>query len=179
MKLNSMIVAGVVAASTAVFGIAQAEVPGGDEGKSGLKRSSLQRGDKPDPGARVEKRLSRLRNELKVTPQQEPLWNAFAEKSEFVVVEGMQARRDSSQDDQQLTAPERMAQMQSRMTRRLAAMQSVSESFNRLYSALSPEQKAMADKHFSHAERRHHRPVRGGRNHDRQGTPGTSESRKG
>jgi hypothetical protein len=39
------------------------------------------------------------------------------------------------------------------MKERLAAMESVHESFNRLYAALTPEQKAAADKHFSMAGR--------------------------
>jgi Spy/CpxP family protein refolding chaperone len=43
--------------------------------------------------------------------------------------------------------------MQTMMKERLAAMESVHESFNRLYAVLTPEQKATADKSFGMAGR--------------------------
>jgi Spy/CpxP family protein refolding chaperone len=55
-------------------------------------------------------------------------------------------------------------------------MESVNESFNRLYAALTPEQKAAADKHFSAAGRHQHGPGRG----RPTGAPGAAaEPRKG
>jgi hypothetical protein len=47
----------------------------------------------------------------------------------------MQAMRQNMQSDKPVPAPERMTQMQGMMKERLAAMQSVHESFNRLYAA--------------------------------------------
>ena len=162
MNLNQKIIAGFLAASTVFFGVAYAQASGcGPDGGPGMKGASMQRGGMMEPGARAEQRLARLKSELKVTAAQEPLWQAFAEKSKVRAGKGMQARRESMQSDKPVPAPERMAQMQAVMTERLAAMESVHESFNRLYAALTPEQKAAADKHFSMAGRHRHGPGRG------------------
>ncbi len=172
MNLNRKIIAGVLAASAVWFGVAHAQAPGcGPDGKPGMKGSSMQRGGMMEPGARAEQRLTRLKSELRLTAQQEPLWQAFAEKSKAEAGKGMQAMRERMQSDKPLTAPERMAQMQGMMKDRVAAMEAVNESFNRLYSALTPEQKAAADKHFSAAGRHQHGPGRA--------APGAAEPRKG
>ena len=77
--------------------------------------------------------------------------------------------RERRQSDKPLSAPDRLAQMQDLMKQRVTAMESVNESFTRLYAALTPEQQAAADKHFSAAGRHRH-----GR-----GAPGAVEPRKG
>jgi hypothetical protein len=161
MKLNRKIVAGFIAAGAIAFGVAHAQGPGcNPDGKPGMKGASMQRG-MMEPGARAEQRLTRLKGELKLSAQQEPLWQAFAEQSKAQAGKGMQAMQ-SMQGDKPVPAPERMAQMQAMMKDRLAGMASVHESFNRLYAALTPEQKATADKHFSMAERHQHGGGRGG-----------------
>ena len=176
MNCKNTIVAGFLAASAAFFGIAYAQGPGcGSDGKLGMQRSSMQQGGLMDPGARVEQRMTRFKSELKLTAQQEPLWQAFADKSKTEAGKGMQAMRERMQDDKQVSAPERMAQMQGIMKERVAAMESVNESFNRLYAGLTPEQKVAADKHFSNAGRHQHGPGRGAPG----GTPGAAEPRKG
>jgi Spy/CpxP family protein refolding chaperone len=180
MNRKSTIVAGFLAASAAFFGIAHAQGPGCDmDGKPGMKRSSMQQGGTTDLGARVEQRLNRFKSELKLSAQQEPLWQAFAEKSKDEAEKGMQAMRERIRDDKPLSAPERMAQMQGMMKARVAAMDSVSESFNRLYSALTPEQKAAADRHFNATAAHHPGPGRGGQRGDGQGGPSPAEPRKG
>ncbi len=179
MKRNSTVVAGVLAASAAFFGIAYAQGPGCDgDGKPGFKHSSMQREGMMDPAARIEQRLSRFKTELKLTAQQEPLWQAFAEQSKTQMAKGM-AMREGMKDDKTMTAPDRMALMQGIMKSRVAAMETVNESFNRLYAALTPEQKSTADKHFSMAGRHEHGPGRGGPRHDGQGGPGAGAPRQG
>jgi len=176
MNLNRKIITGFLAASAVMFGVAYAQAPGCDPGgKPGMQRSSMQRGGMMDPGARVEQRLTRLKGDIKPTAQQEPLWQAFAEKSQTEAGKGMQAMRERMQDAKPLSAPERLAQMQGMMKDRVAAMESVNESFNRLYAALTPEQKVAADKHFSAAGRHRHGPGRGAP----RGAPGAAEPRKG
>lgn len=178
MNHRNTIVVGVLATSAAFFGIAQAEGPGCDgDGKPGMRRSAMQSGGMMEPGARVEQRLARLKGELKLTAEQEPLWKAFAETSQAEAGKGMQAMRERTKDDKQISAPERMAQMQGMMKERLAAMESVNESFNRLYAALTPEQKAAADKHFSAAGRHPHGHGGGGPGRQGPGAPG-AEPRK-
>jgi len=184
MNRKNTIVAGFLAASAVFFGIAYAQQgPGGSgcayDGKPGMMRGSMQQGGMMDPGARVEQRLTRLKSELKLTAEQEPLWQAFADKSKAEAAKGAQAMRERIKDDKQISAPERMAQMQGIMKERVAAMESVGESFNRLYAALTPEQKAAADKQFSAAGRHQHGPGRGGPRGAGQGAPAAAEPRKG
>jgi hypothetical protein len=175
MNLNRKIIAGFIAASAVWFGVAHAQAPGCDpDGRPGMKGGAMQRGGMMEPGARAEQRLTRLKSELKITGEQEALWQAFAEKSKAQAGKGMQAMRASMQSDKPVPAPERMAQMQSLMKDRLAAMESVNESFNRLYAALTPEQKAAADKHFSMAGRHPQGGMRGG---PRQGQPAAAPSK--
>lgn len=174
MNLNRKIIAGFIAASAVWFGVAHAQGPGcNHDGKPGMRGASMQRG-MMEPGARAEQRLTRLKTELKLTGPQEPLWQAFAEKSKAQAGQGMQAMRESMQSDKPVPAPERMAQMQSMMKARLAGMESVHESFNRLYAALTPEQKAAADKHFSLSGRHQHGGKHGG---PRQGQPAVAPSK--
>lgn len=120
---------------------------GGMGGQGGMMRSSM----KFDPAARAEQHLTLLKSELKPTAQQEPLWNAFADKAKAEAGKGMQAMRDKAQDSKNdgLTAPERMAQMNAIMKERLAAHEAVTDSFKRLYDSLTPEQKKAADLHMS------------------------------
>ena len=180
MKRNSTIVAAFLAASTVFIGNTYAQGPGCEnDNKAGFKRSSMQREGTRDPGARVEQRLTRFKNELKLTPQQEPLWLAFAEKSKAEAGKGIQAMRERSQDGRVLSAPERMEQRQALLQARVTAMGSINESFTRLYSALSPEQKKVADKRFSSAGRHSHGPDRRGSRRDRQSAPDEAQQRRG
>ena len=116
----------------------------GGMGGRGMMRSGM----KYDPAARAEQHLTWLKAELKPTGQQEPLWNAFAEKAKAEAGKGMAAMRDKTQDPK-LTAPERMAQMNAIMKERLLAHEAVTDSFKRLYDSLTPEQKKTADLHMA------------------------------
>lgn len=179
MNRKNTIVASFLAASAVFFGVAYAHGPGCEmDGMAGMKNSSMRQGGMMDPGARVEQRLTQFKTELKLTAQQEPLWQAFADKSKAEAGKGVQAMRERMKDDKPMSAPDRLAQMQGLMKDRAAAMESVSTSFNSLYAALTPEQKATADKHFSALGRHHHGPARGGPRREGQRAPG-AEPRKG
>lgn len=145
MKLNSKTIAGFLAASGIAFGIAahaEAPAPACEHMGTGMMGEHMTM--MGDPAARVEHHLSGLKSQLKLTAQQEPLWLAFAEKAKAEAGQGMKAMREKAQTP--MTAPERMTAMTEIMKERLAAMESVGESFKRLYDALTPEQKAIADK---------------------------------
>jgi hypothetical protein len=148
----SIVAAGIL--GTTAFAWAQ---PGAGPGPGGCAMGPMQgmggqgmmrSGMKFDPAARAEQHLTWLKSELKPTAQQEPLWNAFAEKAKAEAGKGMRAMRDKAQDEK-LTAPERMAQMNAIMKERLAAHEAVTDSFKRLYDSLTPEQKKVADLHMS------------------------------
>ena len=117
------------------------EPMGGQGGPMGRQASM-----KFDPAVRAERRLEFFKTQLQLTPEQQPLWQAFADKAKEEAGKGMRAMRDQTANAN-LTAPERMAKMQTLMQERLNAMTEVNDSFNRLYTALSPEQKKVADLH--------------------------------
>lgn len=109
----------------------------------------MRAGMRMDPAQRAERRLEFFKGELKLTPEQEPLWQAFAEKAKAQFNNGGKGFKTMQEQaaDANLTAPERMAKMQKLMQERVDAMAGVHDSFNRLYGALTPEQKKIADQH--------------------------------
>lgn len=167
MNYKNTIVVGFLAASAAFFGVAYAQGMGGMGGPGGCdgagpRKAGMMREGMPgamDPA----RRLDQLKGELKITAQQEPVWQAFADQTKGSMGKGMAAMRDNKLADEKLSAPERMAKMQTLMKERVAAMESANDAFKRLYAALSPEQQAAADAHFSRMGQHGHgqRPGRG------------------
>jgi periplasmic protein CpxP/Spy len=99
-----------------------------------------------DPVAFAERRLAHLKAELKITSDQEGAWQAFAAKAKK---QGEDMRAIQSKMPQgAATAPERMAQRSEMMKAGLAGMDTMAAALKDLYAVLSPEQKAIADRHF-------------------------------
>jgi Spy/CpxP family protein refolding chaperone len=98
------------------------------------------------PVARMEQRLSFLKNELKIAPEQEPAWNAYAEqaKTQATTMEAFHAQPAAAAQ----TPAERMEQRAERMNLRAKQITAMSASVKELYAVLTPEQKAVADLHF-------------------------------
>lgn len=149
MKRSHKIVAGLIIAGT-LSGVALAQGRGGCDGMGsmGMMGQAGPMGRhvamKFDPAQRAERHLEMMKAVIRPTPAQEPLWQAYAEKMQAQVSKGWQAMQNQPANAK-LTAPERMAQMQSILEERLAAMKSVHESFSRLYAALTPEQQQATD----------------------------------
>ena len=137
------------AAATGLIGIgpvALAQAPtAGCAGGPGMMRSHF-RDMTRDPAAFAERRLTRLKADLKITEQQAPLWQDFADRVRSEAGRGMAAMQSQAQD-LSLSAPERMAHTADILRQRLAAMEAVNDSFRRLYDVLSPDQKRVADIH--------------------------------
>lgn len=144
MKPTTKILAAIAAAGIMGAGALAIAQPGmgGCDGQRGMMRSNFNF----DPAARADQHLARLKADLKLTAQQEPLWQAFSEQVRAEAGKGMQAMRDTAQD-LSLSAPERMARQTAVMKERVATMESINASFTRLYNALTPEQKRVADIH--------------------------------
>ena len=123
----------------------------------GMAQGGHWRGD-GDTAAFAEKRLAALKTELKITAQQEPAWQAFASKA-TEQAKAMQAQRQQLQQERDkagatpVPAPERMAQHLEQMKQHLANMESMQGTVKNLYAALTPEQRALADKHFDRGQR--------------------------
>lgn len=156
--------AGVLAMGTAVMAAPQGGM--GDCGMAGgmgpgmgpaMMRGGHGRGD-GDAAAFAEKRLAALKTELKITAQQEAAWQAFAGKA-AEQAKAMQAQRQQMLQERDkaaatpVPAPERMAQHLDQMKQHLANMESMQGAVKSLYAVLTPEQRALADKHFDHQHR--------------------------
>jgi protein CpxP len=101
--------------------------------------------------ARFAKRQAELHDKLKLTPAQEPAWNAFVERMK----PGARPARPDRAEMEKLTAPERMERMlgmmreaEKRMADRLAAVKE-------FYPVLTPEQQKVFNDQFGPG--RHHR----------------------
>lgn len=151
-RIHTILLAGLfAAASFSATAIAQGYgKAGGCDGMgpmSGQGGPMAQRSNmKFDPAQRAERHLAMLKYQLKINDAQEPLWQAYEQQLKAEAGKGFTAMKQQA-GDEKLTAPERMAKMQSLMEERLVAMKGVHESFNRLYTALTPEQKTVADQH--------------------------------
>lgn len=146
LKPKTRILSGLLATTAIAFGLSAQAEPGVGCEEKGPGMGMMREGMKMmgDPAARAEQRLSQLKSQLKIDAQQEPLWLAFAEKMKAEAGQGMKAMQGNMQ--QPMTAPERMTQMMGMMKERMSVMESASDSFKRLYDAMTPEQKAIADK---------------------------------
>jgi protein CpxP len=109
-------------------------------------------GQHPDPVAKVETRLANFKEELKITKGQEQAWAEYAEKTRSNVKD-IRDRMNEAMHDKPQTAPERFDRHIELMRERLASFEKMDEALKQLYAALSPEQRAIADRHF---ERIHH-----------------------
>lgn len=89
-------------------------------------------------------RLAQLKSQLGITAEQQPAWDAFAAQA----AEQAKTMQALHKDATAGTMPERMKQHQQAMTERQKAMGSMSESFTRLYEALTPQQREVLDRSF-------------------------------
>jgi Spy/CpxP family protein refolding chaperone len=98
------------------------------------------------PVANQEARLSFLKDALKITADQEAAWNAYAAqvKAHAATMETFRAQAPVTGQ----TADERIAQRAEHAQLRAQQVNAVSAAVKDLYAVLTPEQKAVADRHF-------------------------------
>ncbi len=92
----------------------------------------------------MEDRIASMRTKLKITDEQMPQWNAFADAMRD------NARRMTEMHEKMgpaasLSAPERLDRMEKMTAGMMEAAQSTKAAFMPLYSVMSPEQKKVAD----------------------------------
>ncbi len=116
--------------------------------------SSSQTASRPhqDPVAKVDQRLARLKEELRITGDQEQAWSAYAEKTRSNVKE-MRDQMEAAMREPVETAPQRFDRHIELMKKRLVNFENMDQALKQLYAALTPEQKAIADRHFSRMRR--------------------------
>ena len=101
-----------------------------------------------DPSTMIDAGMNQLKVDLKITPTQEPAWQAFTGKAKEQA-QAMQALRSKMQETAG-AAPDRMAQRTEFMKQRIGNMEAMTTSLKDLYAVLTPEQKATADQSFGH-----------------------------
>ncbi|MBP9713542.1 MAG: Spy/CpxP family protein refolding chaperone [Sterolibacterium sp.] len=137
--------------------------------EKGMMRGKMSgKAGQADFAAAATARLDKLKTTLKITAAQETAWQAFAGKAKQQI-ESMQTMRAPSPSQPAaantpaLSAPERMDKGIEFMKQRLTNMEAMNTALKDLYAVLTPEQKAVADQHFSHhPEQRRGRMMRRG-----------------
>jgi Spy/CpxP family protein refolding chaperone len=151
---------------------AQTQAPAAAEGRHGHALTVEQRQAKMAEfkAKRAEKRAERqakLRDALKLTPAQQPAWDAFVASMTPAHKADRAARPDRAQLAT-LSAPQRLQMRIERQKQRTARMEARLSALNSFYSVLTPEQRKVFDEQ---AKQR-----RGGRHHRGHGGHGMMHS---
>jgi protein CpxP len=106
-----------------------------------------------DPAAYAQKRLSRLKSDLRITPEQEPQWSAFSN----TVTQQMQQFKAAHQSRKDLPAkaPERIDRQVEMMKQRVASFEVIAQAAKNLYASLAPDQQQIADQRLLSWHRHH------------------------
>lgn len=101
---------------------------------------------RPDPAKRMERREARLKQELKITAEQEPAWNQFTAS---MLPPAQPKERLDREAWRKLTTPQRIERMRTMHAERSADMERRAEATLRLYGALTPEQQQVFDQRMA------------------------------
>ena len=96
-----------------------------------------------DPAAFVQKRLERLKSDLRITAEQEPQWSAFS-SSVLQQMEQLKAAHQGMKE-RPATAPARIDRQVEMMKQRLASFETIAQAAKTLYGSLDPAQQQIAD----------------------------------
>lgn len=112
----------------------------------GMMRQGMMPGNQEKMGAMAENRLAYLKTELQITDAQADVWTAYADAIK-ARVDAMQSMRTGMMDAMQKGgAIERMEIRIKGMEAMVEAMKAVKPATEKLYAALTPEQKKVADR---------------------------------
>jgi hypothetical protein len=126
-----------------------------------------------NPMQRVERQIEQMHKTLKITPEQEPQWQALAKvmRENAANMEAMFKQRAAHFD--QMTALESLQSYERIAEAHVANMQRLIPAFTAVYSSLSPEQRKAADDAFRYQqERRRARMMQNGQMPPGQMQPG-------
>ncbi len=115
---------------------------------------------RPERGtaAQVERRIAGLQRRLKITPEQQPQWDAFAAvmRQNAARIETLQ--RERADKVATMNAPDDMRSYADVARAHADDLQRLAAAFDTLYAAMTPEQKAAADRTFHEFQGRRARP---------------------
>jgi protein CpxP len=151
---------GLIAGSGILAASAYAVSDRGPAGKSGCEIRQGQKDDGKWAERRTE-RMSELKEKLKLAPEQEAAWNAFASASQPGMHHTGEERKAMRGEFEKLNTPQRLDRMQAMSEVRRARMAERAEATKAFYAQLTAEQQsvfdaeAMPGRHRDH-HRRHH-----------------------
>ena len=173
MKRNQKVIAGITAVlSAAAIGTAFAQsdgmgssrmsgsaagmesgsmMGGGMMGEGNMRQRGMAEGmmHGGDSAAMVDRHLADTKAALHITAAQEPAWQAFATQAKQQAG-AMQTMRGKLQGaDTNATAPDRMQARTQFLQQRLSGMEAMTKALKHLYTALSPEQRTIANQRLS------------------------------
>ena len=150
---NRLIVCLIVAVIAGAAPDALAQFPGGGgRARGGLPRGDMQRGERPaaveNISELIEFRLESFQEDLKLTPNQQKLWDPYADKVKALAADIMRERA-RARTAQQMTAPQQIDHALDVARNRVTALEDVAASAKTLYDGLTREQKLLADSRFA------------------------------
>lgn len=154
MSARNLLIAASVIATGFAGGLALAQPAPHQPGAPGVAHA--QRADRPVPGQFIEGRIAFLKTELKLTAQQQPLFDKLADEMR-TGAKAMQERHAQRQQASATTPPasasalEKLERRSAMMKEMTAAQDRYLAAFRPLYQSLSDEQKKTADQLFAHA----------------------------
>jgi hypothetical protein len=104
--------------------------------------------------SRVEERIVQMHLRLKITPAQQPGWDAFAKVMRDNVGSSTEAYQQRQASIATMSAPENMQNFAQIEQARAQGVQNLAVAFQTLYGTLSDDQKKTADAMFRHYEDR-------------------------
>lgn len=149
----AMVAATLGAAPLATASLAQAQTATADNAPAAQMQYRGMRAHAA-PGQFIEGRIAFLRTELKITPEQQPLFDTLADEMR-AGAKAMQAHRAQRQAQMQqnqgqpVSALEKMEQRNAMLKEVSAASDRFLASFKPLYASLSPDQQKTADLLFA------------------------------
>jgi len=154
MKVLAKLAVGV-SSSLLLLGFAMADGPG-HEGMMGHDKGAHcdHKGTHANSKemVRAQKRLGELKANLKLTAEQEPAWQAFADKMN-AQGRNMGASREKMWQEMPGTSPERMAKAAEAMKERAQTMADMADAVKAFYDVLTPAQKATFDTKHRHYQK--------------------------
>jgi hypothetical protein len=150
-----------IAMSTAAW----AQYPGGQGGQGGTRGGPGGGRDGPRPdanrsapaaeaplnsGALVQTQLDQIEDELKLAPEQRAAWGAYADKVQKLADEIARIRFEArTSTPAPSSAPQQLDRVAADMRGRAALVDEIAALGRTLYAALTPEQKAIADRRLA------------------------------
>jgi protein CpxP len=108
-----------------------------------------------DPAA-MQKRLDKLKADLKLQPNQEGAWQIF---TSALKAQGDQMRalhqQNKASSNTATALPDRLDQRLAAMKQHVASMEETHNAIKTFYSQLTPEQRTVMDQHFARMQRHH------------------------